>query len=129
MSHRVLAMAGNRASKRAVAVAASLCLILGGASVALADAPLELISEHYTLIAPTLSGGGAVDLESTAPSPSIGFAGATIGQSSPLGISSSDSGMQLESGFWPIVAPEPSSTLLALAAVGTLAALRRRRGR
>jgi hypothetical protein len=78
-------------------------LLLSG-SVALADAPLELASDNYKLIAPTLSGGGAVDLQSTAPSPTIGFAGATIGQSSPLGISTSSSGLQLESGFWPIVA-------------------------
>ena len=127
MSHRVWAMAGNRASGRAVAIAASLCLILGGSSTALADAPLELISENYTLFAPTLSGGGAVDLESTAPSPSIGFAGATIGQSSPLGFSSSDSGMQLESGFWPIVVPEPSTWMsLGLGSLGLISVLRRR---
>ena len=88
---------------RTLQIAVISGLFLGG-SVALADAPLELVSENYRLIAPTLSGGGAVDLESTASSPTIGFAGATIGQSSPLGISSSDSGLQLESGFWPIVA-------------------------
>jgi hypothetical protein len=55
---------------RTLQIAVISGLFLGG-SVALADAPLELASENHRLIAPTLGGGGAVDLESTASSPTI----------------------------------------------------------
>ena len=67
------------------------------------DTPV-LTSENYQLVAPTLSGGGGVDLVSTATNPTVSAVGVTIGQSSPLGTSTGASGITLQGGFWPIVA-------------------------
>jgi len=65
----------------------------------------DLTSASYRLRGSTLSGGGEVDLQSTAPVPVIGSAGVTIGQSGPIGISTGPtSGITLHAGFWPIVA-------------------------
>ncbi len=65
----------------------------------------DLTSASYRLRGGTLSGGGEVGLQSTAPVPVIGSAGVTIGQSGPIGISTGpSSGITLHAGFWPIVA-------------------------
>jgi len=65
----------------------------------------DLTSVSYRLRGGTLSGGGEVALQSTAPVPSIGSAGVTIGQAGPIGISAGPtSGITLHAGFWPIVA-------------------------
>ena len=64
----------------------------------------DLTSASYRLRGGTLSGGGEVDLQSTAPAPSIGSAAVTIGQPGPIGISTGPtSGITLHAGFWPIV--------------------------
>ena len=65
----------------------------------------DLTSTSYRLRGGTLSGGGEVDLQSTAPGSLIGSAGVTIGQPGPIGISTNPtSGITLHAGFWPIVA-------------------------
>ncbi len=65
----------------------------------------DLTSESFRLRGGTLSGGGEVALQSTAPVPVIGSAGVTIGQPGPIGISTGPtSGITLHAGFWPIVA-------------------------
>jgi hypothetical protein len=67
----------------------------------------DLTSASYRLRGGTLSGGGEVDLQSTALTPAIGSAGVTIGQSGPTGTSSGPtSGITLHAGFWPIVASD-----------------------
>jgi len=122
MRHQTLDIASTLA---AAAALVALALLPHGSSAE------DLTSESFRLRGGTPSGGGAVGLESTAASPGIGFADATIGQSSPLGISSSDSGLQLASGFWPIVVPEPSALWQQGSAIGVLALFvgRRRRRR
>jgi hypothetical protein len=65
----------------------------------------DLTSVSYRLRGGTLSGGGEVALRSTAPVPSIGSGGVTIGQPGPIGIGTGPtSGITLHAGFWPIVA-------------------------
>lgn len=92
-------------------------------------------SANFELRNGTLSGGGAVDLQSTNPASGIGSVGTTIGQSSPIGsgpMVGPTSGTTLEGGFWPTVVavPEPASTFALLATAGALGLLRmRRRGR
>jgi hypothetical protein len=67
----------------------------------------DLTSASFRLRGSTLSGGGEVALQSTAPSPTIGSAGATIGQSEPIGTSTGPtSGITLHAGFWPIAASD-----------------------
>ena len=67
----------------------------------------DLTSANLRLRGGTLSGGGEVDLQSTAPTPEIGSAGVTIGQSGPIGISTGPtSGITLHAGFWPIAASD-----------------------
>jgi len=78
--------------------AAALALALGAARAE------DLTSASFVLRAPTLSSGGAVGLQSTAPNPSIGSASVTLGQPSPVGVSTSPSGLTLRSGVWPIFA-------------------------
>ena len=114
-------------------------LAAAAALVALALLPHQLSAEDLTsasflLRGGTLSGGGEVDLVSTAPVPSVSALVVTIGQSSPLGVSTGpSSGTTLETGFWPTVpVPEPGSGVLRSAALVCLAFLaawkRRRRG-
>jgi hypothetical protein len=65
---------------------------------------LILTSESFTLVAPTLSGGGGIDLQSTAADPTVSALGVTIGQSTPVGVSTGgESGIQLRAGFWHVV--------------------------
>jgi hypothetical protein len=67
----------------------------------------DLTSTSYRLRGGTLSGGGEADLQSTAPTPAIGSAGVTIGQSGPIGISTGPTtGITLHAGFWPIAASD-----------------------
>jgi hypothetical protein len=67
----------------------------------------DLTSASYRLRGGTLSGGGEVALQSTAPVPAIGSAGVTIGQPGPIGISTGPtSGITLQAGFWPIAASD-----------------------
>jgi hypothetical protein len=90
----------------------------------------NMSSASFELRNGTLSGGGAVGLQSTDPASSLGPAGTTIGQSSPLGVSQGpSSGISLEGGFWPsvVAVPEPTSTLTLLALCAGLLGLRRRR--
>jgi hypothetical protein len=126
---RARAQRARRALRRAVLMtAASLLLVpLMLGSVATAQ---EMTSPSFRLRGATLSGGGSVDLQSAAPGTTLGPAGTTIGQSSPLGVSEGPtSGVRLEAGFWPIAAtpvPEPSSVALLLGACVGLAVLARR---
>jgi hypothetical protein len=65
----------------------------------------DLTSASFHLRGVTLSGGGGVALESTAPTPTIGSGGVTIGQAGPIGFSTgSTNGITLHTGFWPVVA-------------------------
>ena len=67
----------------------------------------DLTSASFRLRGGTLSGGGEIALQSTAPTPTIGSAGVTIGQSEPIGISTGPtSGITLHAGFWPIAASD-----------------------
>jgi hypothetical protein len=85
--------------------AAALVALLLLAAASNAD---DLTSMSYRLRGGTLSGGGEVALQSTAPSPTIGSGGVTIGQSAPIGISNGPtSGITLHAGFWPVVAGMP----------------------
>ncbi len=77
------------------------------AGVAVAE---DLTSESFILRGGTFSGGGGIDLQSTAPNPTVSAVGATIGQSSPIGVSSSPS-YTLEAGVWPIFASLPSEPM------------------
>ena len=82
-----------------VGVLVALTLLAGESSAE------DLTSASYRLRGGTLSGGGEVNLQSTAPVPAIGSAGVTIGQPGPIGISTGPtSGVNLHAGFWPIVA-------------------------
>jgi hypothetical protein len=75
--------------------------------LALQSSAEDLTSASFRLRGGTLSGGGEVDLQSTAPTPAIGSAGATIGQPGPIGISTGPtSGITLHGGFWPIAASD-----------------------
>ena len=95
----------TRSPTRCLAAAATLmtlALLAHGSSNA-----EDLTSASFALRGGALSGGGGVDLQSTAPTPAIGSAGATIGQSGPIGISTGPtSGITLHAGFWPIVTGE-----------------------
>ena len=72
---------------------------------------VEMTSESYTLVAPTLSGGGGIDLESTDSEPTVSALGVTIGQPSPVGVSTGpESGIQLRSGFWQVVASDSGAS-------------------
>ncbi len=77
-----------------IGFAIALCALLG-ASGAVGD---DLVSENFRLRGATLSGGGGLDLQGT----TIRATGTTIGQSSPLGTSTSPSGVTLHSGFWHV---------------------------
>ena len=91
-----------------------LALALAGAAALLLLALLprasnaeDLTSTSYRLRGGTLSGGGDANLQSTNPTPAIGSAGVTIGQSGPIGISTGPtSGITLHAGFWPIAASD-----------------------
>jgi hypothetical protein len=64
----------------------------------------ELRSTSFVLRGGTLSGGGDVDLRSTAAVPTIGSLSATIGQPAPVGtMVGTTSGVILRGGLWPIV--------------------------
>jgi hypothetical protein len=80
---------------RRLAWVVSLLFAVGGASAE------ELSSTSYRLVAPTLSGGGATDLQ--APSGRT-VLGTTLGQSPSTGIQTGRTGVTLELGLWPIVA-------------------------
>jgi hypothetical protein len=97
MKHQTRNLARSLVSTAAVLVA--LGLLPDGLSAE------DLTSASYRLHGGTLSGGGEVALQSTAPVPTIGSAGVTIGQSGPIGVSTGPtSGITLHAGFWPIVA-------------------------
>jgi hypothetical protein len=99
MNHQTRSLAP---SLGAVATALLTLVLLAAASNA--D---DLSSTSYRLRGGTLSGGGGVDLQSTAPTPAIGSAGVTIGQPGPVGISTGPtSGITLHAGFWPIAASD-----------------------
>jgi hypothetical protein len=87
----------------------------------------EMSGPSFRLRGATLSGGGSVDLQSTAPDSTLGGAGTTIGQSSPIGMSEGPTSRNtLEGGFWAVVAtpvPEPSAALFLLSACAALALL------
>ena len=86
-------------------LAATVVVIAALALVAHQSSAEDLTSASYRLRGGTLSGGGEVALQSTAPTPTIGSAGVTIGQSGPIGTSTGPtSGITLHAGFWPIVA-------------------------
>jgi hypothetical protein len=88
-------------------IAATAALLAALALLALQSSAEDLTSASFVLRGGTLSGGGGVDLQSTAPAPAIGSAGATIGQSGPIGISTGPtSGITLHAGFWPIAASD-----------------------
>lgn len=85
--------------------AVGLGLILFAGSVG-PSAAGDLVSSSFILRGGTISSGGATALQSTSPSPAIGSVGATIGQSSPIGVSVSSSGttlVTLGAGFWHVV--------------------------
>ncbi len=89
---------------QALAAAAAL---LASSFLSHASGAEDLTSTSYRLRGGTLSGGGEVALQSTAPTPAIGSAGVTIGQSGPIGISTGPtSGITLHAGLWPIVASD-----------------------
>ncbi len=92
-------------SLRAAVLTAAVVLVTPfvGISTGAAQSSVELMSENYTLVAPTLSGGGAIDLQSTAPDPTVSALGVTIGQS-VVGVSTGpDTGIQLRAGFWHMI--------------------------
>ena len=96
MSHQTRNIAHSFVSAAAVLVALTLFPHDSSAE--------DLTSASYWLRGGTLSGGGEVDLQSTAPVPAIGSAGVTVGQSGPIGISTGPtSGITVHAGFWPIV--------------------------
>jgi len=80
-----------------------LLLLSIAAPVVASAQSVELTSESYTLIAPTLSGGGAIDLQSTAPEPTVGATGVTIGQPIIGTSTGPETGIQLSAGFWHVV--------------------------
>jgi hypothetical protein len=80
----------------ATAVALVTLVLLSAASRA-----EDLVSTSLLLRGGTLSGGGEVALQSTAPTPTIGSGGVTIGQPGPIGVSSGPtSEITLHAGFW-----------------------------
>jgi hypothetical protein len=95
----------TRSLAGSLVVTAALLSVL--ALFALQSSAEDLTSASYRLRGGTLSGGGGVALQSTAPAPAIGSAGVTIGQSGPIGISTGPtSGITLHAGFWPIAASD-----------------------
>lgn len=89
---------------RAVAGWAQVAGLAAGLALATGAVAQELRSDSFILRAPTFSGGGGIDLEST-PSGVFRAQGVTIGESSPLGHSvGPTSGVTLDTGFWPVVA-------------------------
>jgi hypothetical protein len=94
------------ARDRAQSDGVSLRILLGLAGLLLLPAAPagagDLTSASFVLRSPTISGGGAVDLRSTAPDPAIGSAGATVAPPSVVGVSSGPSGILLRSGVWPV---------------------------
>jgi hypothetical protein len=96
MRHQILDLS------RTLAVAAALMAL---ALLAHESSAADLTSASFRLRGGTLSGGGEVALQSTAPVPAIGSGGVTIGQPGPIGTSTGPtSGITLHAGFWPIVA-------------------------
>jgi hypothetical protein len=80
----------------------TVLLILGASGGVQAE---ELESASFILRAGTLSGGGDVDLRSTAAVPTIGSLSATIGQPAPVAeMVGTTSGLVLRGGFWSIIA-------------------------
>jgi hypothetical protein len=77
-------------------------ILLGLVLVVTAGA--DLISASFTVQGPDLNAGGSPDLKSTAGSSTIGGAGGTVGQSTPVGISTAPS-YELQAGVWPIYRP------------------------
>jgi len=95
----------NHQARNLACVFAAVVLLAALALLAGESTAEDLTSASFRLRGGTLSGGGEVALQSTAPVPAIGSAGVTIGQPGPIGVSTGPtSGITLHAGFWPIVA-------------------------
>jgi hypothetical protein len=82
----------------------ALLVVLALATPPFASAQ-EMSSTSFTLVGGSVSGGGAIDLQSTAPVPTVTGMDVTLSQPSPIGVSTGPiSGILLEAGFWPLVA-------------------------
>ena len=94
----------NRSSRvHDLAVVCVVLLWVGAAGTASA-APVELTSPSFTVRGPTLSGGTRLDMSPAVPG-TVGAMRATIGQSSPLGVSeNAPPTLSLDPGFWPMAA-------------------------
>jgi hypothetical protein len=108
---------------RVWAIMLALALV-AGARITSAE---EAASPSYRLQSATVGAGGAVGLRGPGPSPAVGSAGTTLGQSTPVGVSTgSTTGTKLEGGFW--FTPEPGSAASGLAVVALLGGLGLARG-
>ena len=78
--------------------------LMFGLALAPGAGALELSSASYRILGSNLNGGGHAAMVSTAPNPSIGSLGGSIGQSEALGFSGSTLTLRtIAPGFWPIV--------------------------
>lgn len=90
-----------RAPRRPALALAALAVLFFAASAG-GD---ELSSANFRLRGGHTNGGGAIDLQSTAPVPTIGSLDASIGQPEAIGMSGSLVNLTTDApGFWPIVA-------------------------
>jgi hypothetical protein len=86
------------------ALLASLVVTLALGSIPRTARAVEMSSASYRILGSNLNGGGHPALVSTAPVPTIGSVGTSIGQSEALGFSGSALTLRtVAPGFWPIV--------------------------